>query len=237
MSWTPVTLQPGVNVEATATLNQAGILRSLNLRFKQGLAQKLGGWVKYVNIAFSGTIKSLWGWQDLNNVKRLSVASTQAVTVIAQGGIPEVITPQKLRTDSPVSFSTTAGSPLVVVNDVNTSGLTTDDTVELLTPISVDDLILSGIYAIEIINGISSYTIRAGSATTATVSNGGVVSLNTFLIYTPTITVPMGFSSDGIPAGVAFLGLPYSEPTLIKLAYAYEQATHHRKPPASTPGL
>ena len=68
-------------------------------------------------------------------------------------------------------------------------------------------------------------------------SNGGVVSLNTFLIYTPTITVPMGFSTDGIPAGLAFLGLPYSEPTLFKLAYAYEQATHHRKPPASTPAL
>ena len=68
-------------------------------------------------------------------------------------------------------------------------------------------------------------------------SMGGVVSLNTFLIYTPTITVPMGFSNDGIPAGLAFLGLPYSEPTLIKLAYAYEQATHHRKPPASTPAL
>jgi Asp-tRNA(Asn)/Glu-tRNA(Gln) amidotransferase A subunit family amidase len=68
-------------------------------------------------------------------------------------------------------------------------------------------------------------------------SNGGVVSLNTFLIYTPTITVNMGFSSDGIPAGLAFLGLPYSEPTLFKLAYAYEQATHHRKPPDSTPPL
>jgi Asp-tRNA(Asn)/Glu-tRNA(Gln) amidotransferase A subunit family amidase len=68
-------------------------------------------------------------------------------------------------------------------------------------------------------------------------SNGGVVTLNTFLVYTPTITVPMGFSSDGIPAGLAFLGLPYSEPALFKLAYAYEQATHHRKPPASTPPL
>jgi amidase len=68
-------------------------------------------------------------------------------------------------------------------------------------------------------------------------SNGGVVSLNTFLIYTPTITVNMGFSADGIPAGLAFLGLPFSEPTLIKLAYAYEQATHHRKPPPSTPPL
>lgn len=68
-------------------------------------------------------------------------------------------------------------------------------------------------------------------------SNGGVVTLNTFLIHTPTITVPMGFTTDGIPAGLAFLGLPWSDATLIKLAYAFEQATHHRKPPASTPAL
>ncbi|MBL9199815.1 MAG: amidase [Opitutaceae bacterium] len=68
-------------------------------------------------------------------------------------------------------------------------------------------------------------------------SNGGVVSLNTFLIYTPTITVPMGFTVDGTPAGLAFLGLPYSDAELIKLAYAYEQATRHRQPPASTPAL
>ncbi len=68
-------------------------------------------------------------------------------------------------------------------------------------------------------------------------SNGGVVSINTFMIHTPIITVPMGFSSDGIPAGLAFLGLPFSDTTLIKFAYAYEQATHHRKPPSSTPAL
>jgi Asp-tRNA(Asn)/Glu-tRNA(Gln) amidotransferase A subunit family amidase len=68
-------------------------------------------------------------------------------------------------------------------------------------------------------------------------SNGGVVSINTFLIHSPIITVPMGFTSDDIPAGIAFMGLPFSEPTLIKLGYAYEQATHHRKPPASTPPL
>jgi Asp-tRNA(Asn)/Glu-tRNA(Gln) amidotransferase A subunit family amidase len=68
-------------------------------------------------------------------------------------------------------------------------------------------------------------------------SNGGVVSLNTFLIYTPIITVPMGYSDGKIPAGLTLMGLPYSEPTLIKLGYAYEQATHHRKPPSSTPAL
>lgn len=66
----------------------------------------------------------------------------------------------------------------------------------------------------------------------------GVVSLNTFLVHASTITVPMGFTNnETLPAGLAFLGLPFAEPTLIKLAYAYEQATHHRKPPQSTPAL
>jgi Asp-tRNA(Asn)/Glu-tRNA(Gln) amidotransferase A subunit family amidase len=54
----------------------------------------------------------------------------------------------------------------------------------------------------------------------------------------PAITVPMGFTRrDTLPAGLQLLGRPWSEPTLLKLAYSYEQATHHRRPPASTPPL
>jgi amidase len=54
----------------------------------------------------------------------------------------------------------------------------------------------------------------------------------------PAITVPMGFTREGtLPAGLQLLGRPWSEPTLLKLAYAYEQATHHRRAPAATPPL
>ena len=49
----------------------------------------------------------------------------------------------------------------------------------------------------------------------------------------PAMTVPMGFTRDGtLPAGLQFLGRARSEPTLLRLAYAYEHATHHRRPPA-----
>ena len=65
----------------------------------------------------------------------------------------------------------------------------------------------------------------------------GAPHLNTFLVYTPTIVVPAGFTRDNLPAGVCFIGRPYDDGNLIKFAYAYEQATHHRKPPASTTGL
>ncbi len=47
----------------------------------------------------------------------------------------------------------------------------------------------------------------------------------------PAITVPMGFTYGSLPAGITFLGKLFSEPDLIKYAYAYEQATKHRKPP------
>jgi amidase len=46
----------------------------------------------------------------------------------------------------------------------------------------------------------------------------------------PSITVPAGFT-HGLPVGISFIGPRWSEARLIKYAYAYEQGTHHRKPP------
>jgi amidase len=53
----------------------------------------------------------------------------------------------------------------------------------------------------------------------------------------PAISVPGGFTPDGVPVGVELLGRAWSEPQLIKFAYAYEQSTRHRHPPTSTPAL
>jgi amidase len=69
--------------------------------------------------------------------------------------------------------------------------------------------------------------------------NGILASLAGF----PAITVPAGFSSPtqtapiGVPVGIEFLGQPFSEPQLLQIAYSFEQATHARKPPQSTPPL
>jgi amidase len=68
-------------------------------------------------------------------------------------------------------------------------------------------------------------------------NNKGIPVLNTFLIYVPAMTVPSGFTTDNLPAGITFLGRPYSEPVIIKLAYSYEQTTHHRIPAKNTPPL
>jgi amidase len=59
----------------------------------------------------------------------------------------------------------------------------------------------------------------------------------------PSIVVPGGFMPpvapviNPAPFGITFSGRAFSEPTLLGIAYGFEQATHHREPPASTPPL
>jgi amidase len=65
----------------------------------------------------------------------------------------------------------------------------------------------------------------------------GVITVNTTTVFASSMSVPAGFTEDRLPVGITFLGRPYAEPTLLKLAYAYEQATRHRVPPAATPAL
>ena len=50
----------------------------------------------------------------------------------------------------------------------------------------------------------------------------------------PALAVPAGFTTDGIPVGIEFMARPFAEPTLLKIAFSYEQGTRHRKPPALT---
>jgi amidase len=72
------------------------------------------------------------------------------------------------------------------------------------------------------------------------VDRNGVLSNSTGF---PAVSFPGGFSPPtasaplGVPVGLEILGPEWSEPTLLKIAYAFEQSAHPRKPPASTPPL
>lgn len=53
----------------------------------------------------------------------------------------------------------------------------------------------------------------------------------------PALSVPAGFTTDGLPMGLELLGRPFSEPRLLALAYSFEQASKKRLPPFSAPAL
>jgi amidase len=65
---------------------------------------------------------------------------------------------------------------------------------------------------------------------------GGGYSTASAVAGYPHITVPAGFTHN-LPVGISFFGRAYSEAALIKIAYAYEQATKHRKAPTFIPSL
>lgn len=53
----------------------------------------------------------------------------------------------------------------------------------------------------------------------------------------PAISMPAGFTSDGLPTGLELMGRPFSDARLVSFAYAYERAGPRRRPPPSAPAL
>jgi Asp-tRNA(Asn)/Glu-tRNA(Gln) amidotransferase A subunit family amidase len=72
---------------------------------------------------------------------------------------------------------------------------------------------------------------------------GGVTGLGASLTFVgstlqwPALSVPSGYLGAGLPVGLQILGRAWDEEKIIRYAYAYEQATHYRKPPGSVPPL
>ena len=63
----------------------------------------------------------------------------------------------------------------------------------------------------------------------------GASHLNTYLEIVPSVVVPAAFTPAGLPTGITFLGRPYADAEMLRFAYAYEQATQHRRVPTTTP--
>lgn len=195
MPWGSVTLKPGVDVETTPTQNTAGYSQSSLIRFKQGLAQKLGGWEAYYPFAVGGVPRAMHAWQDLNDDDHLAVGSTTILGVITDGQLAD-ITPQTKTTNFAPNFDTINTSTTVTIDDSNISNVTTFDSIEFLTPISVGGIILSGVYPISVVTGSTTYQIEAATAATSTVNNGGAVPAFTTTLGSSTVSV--AFTAHGL---------------------------------------
>jgi hypothetical protein len=193
-----VKILPGVNVERTPTLNEAGISYSSFGRFRDGLFQKVGGWQQYYNLSV-GIPRAMHAWQDLNSVKHLAVGTTTAFATITNGA-SQFLTPQTYISNFSPNFTTTIGSAEVFINDSNISNVTTYDGVYFDTPVSVGGIILSGFYPIERLGALATqYYIVAASAATSAVTNGGAVP--TFTTTSGSSVVSVTLPSNGLSVG------------------------------------
>jgi len=212
MAFGGVKLIPGVNVERTPTLNEAGIVASQLIRFRDSLTQKYGGWVNFYPFAIGGVPRDLHAWQDLNQVNRLAIGTTSQLAVIT-GATLRTITPQTLTSDFTPDFSTTNGSPIVEVDDPNISNVTTFDSVFFNTPISVGGIILSGLYPIDTVTGTTSYRIVAATNATSTVASGGAVPV--FTSSTGSANVSVHLNDHGLSVISPENTIVFPIPTLV----------------------
>ncbi|MFC6719889.1 amidase [Natrialbaceae archaeon GCM10025810] len=76
--------------------------------------------------------------------------------------------------------------------------------------------------------------IRDGKYETMTFATNTIIASQSLCTA---VSLPAGFTDDGLPVGIEFLGKPYDESSILKYGYAFEQATQHRTAPETTPEL
>lgn len=169
-----VTLVPGVNTQLTFEENQAGISVSQLIRFRFGLAEKLGGWTNFYPTPISSTpVRDVHAFQGLQGNKFLAAGSLTNLVVVSCGILSD-ITPQTNDTTPTPSFSIAAGSNVVTVVDPGSSvgpyfGVRFD------TPVQLAGQVLSSGYMVFQAVDANTYKILADSISSATVSSGGTL--------------------------------------------------------------
>jgi len=183
-----VTLKPGVDVEKTLSLNEAGISESQLIRFKGGLIQTYGGWVSFGS-AIPSTVRDLHAWQDIQGIDHIGVGATQNLIVVTAGSNND-ITPQTFTTNFTLSFSISSGLQAVTVNDPG-SGAAIYNAVYFNTPVAIGNLLINGAYQIFSVLSTGSYQIVSSVPASTTIAASGILPVFFSTANSPIVTVDL----------------------------------------------
>lgn len=175
-----IQFRPGINREITSYSNEGGWHDCDKIRFSKGFPQKIGGWSRYSNSSFLGSVRSMHAWTDLNGGKLLAFGTSQKY-YIDDGNVFEDITPLRSTTAAgDVTFSASDGSSTITVSDSN-HGANVGDFVTFSGATSLGGLITADVlnqeYQVATVIDANSYTIeaRVGGETISSITVGGVL--------------------------------------------------------------
>ena len=183
---------PGINKEGTDYTAEGGWFDGNLVRFRKGLPEKIGGWVKYITASFEGTGRKLFGWTSLNGTNLLGLG-TRSKLYIQSGASYSDITPIRVTTSAgDVTFSATNGSSSIDVTDAS-HGAVKGDFVTFSGAASLGGNVIAAVlnqeYEIDSITSTNVYVITAkdtsGTTVTANSSdsgNGGSSTVGTYQI-------------------------------------------------------
>jgi len=180
MTLQKLSLNPGVNREKTSYSNENSWYECDKVRFRQGFAERIGGWTRISNNTFLGICRSLFNWVTLGGANYLGVG-THLKFYISQGGAYYDVTPLRATTSAgDVTFAATNGSSTITITDTG-HGALINDFVTFSGAASLGGNIIAAVlnqeYQIAYVTNANVYTITAkdtdGDTVTANSSDSG----------------------------------------------------------------
>lgn len=166
-----IVLKPGINREGTRYSSEGGWYDCDKVRFRQGLPEKLGGWMPLSQYTYLGVCRSLWNWVTNGGLSLMGVGTNEKF-YIESGGEYNDITPLRATATLANPFSTTSGFAVVEVADT-AHGALAGDYVTFSGAAAVGGLTLNGNFAITTVIDANTYTITASSNASGTATGGG----------------------------------------------------------------
>ena len=183
------TIKPGVNKEVTDYTGQGQWVDSDNVRFFQGLPQKIGGWSKFVSTYLVGVARAIHGWLSLDGRRLLAFGTDRKLYIYTEGVVYD-ITPIRDTETLTNPFTTASGNAIVTVADT-AHGALPGDFVIYTGASAVDGLDFNQEFEIQSIVNTAAYTIAFTDGSTAsgtTAGGGGTVTANYQINIGPTLS-------------------------------------------------
>ena len=195
---------PGVDRENTRYAAEGGWYETDKVRFRRGMPQKIGGWVRLSAATFLGVCRSMLNWVTLQQQNLVSVG-TNLKYYIERGGAYFDITPIRATATLTNPFTTTLNSTTVLVTD-NAHGALQNDFVTFSGASAVGGLTLNGEFQISFVTA-DSYNITAASQASSGATGGGTVTAAYQVNTGNEIAVPFtGWSAGAWGAGTWGVG-------------------------------
>jgi hypothetical protein len=187
-------LKPGVDRENTRYAAEGSWYETDKVRFRRGMPQKIGGWVRLSSATFLGVCRSMLNWVTLQRQNLVSVG-TNLKYYIERGGAYFDVTPIRATATLTNPFTTTSGSATVLVTDT-AHGALQNDFVTFSGASAVGGLTLNGEFQISFVSE-DTYNITSATNASSSATGGGTVTA-TYQINTGSeIAVPFTGWSAG----------------------------------------
>jgi hypothetical protein len=200
MPLTNFTIKPGINKEVTDYTGQGQWVDSDNVRFFNGLPQKIKGWDKFVDTTIVGVVRDQHGWISLDGTRYDAFGTDRKLYVYEEGTVFD-ITPIR-DTEALTNPFTTNGTATVLVTD-SAHGCETGSFVTFDSFSTIDSLDMNQEFEVTSVVNTSAYTVTHTSTASGSTAGGGGTGDATYQINPgPAFsTAAYGWGTDGYGLG------------------------------------